>query len=614
MKTLSSLFSILILSVLLISCEKNQPPSCQITGPENGSIFTMGEKISISVQADDNEGAISEARLFLNGSGLAELDFPFKYEIDTEDYNSGLYSLKVTVRDVEGLEASDEIEFTINATLAEVTTNEATSISYNSAVAGGSVSYDGGGQITETGIYWDTLSSPETAGKKVPIGKAAGEFSAMLGDLPYGKQIFIKAYATNSAGESLGQELNFETNTVPTVQTTAASSITVVSAEVGGVVMDDGGESITQTGIFWSAEPNAEISGTQLIIESTEGLFNTVLNDLVLSTTYYVRAYADNAAGRSLGNEISFTTGSGVEINTLQYSMLYKWVDIFGEVTDDGGSEVTEKGFYWGTSTEVITSGTKISVSLGSGLFSTTLANLIPGTTYYYVAYAVSDDREYYGSELSFEVPSTEIATFVDSRDQEVYEMVEIGDQVWMAENLRATKFNDGAEIPNVTDDNTWSNNSGSAYCWYNNDPAITEWGALYNWTTVNTGKLCPTGWHVPTDQEWKQLEMFLGMDEATANLGGFRGTNEGGMLKHTDLWESPNTGATNEVKFSVIPSGLRYPDGRFAGRNTTAFIWASDPADGSDPIRRHFFVDYGTISRAPAKKAFGFSVRCVKD
>jgi uncharacterized protein (TIGR02145 family) len=136
-----------------------------------------------------------------------------------------------------------------------------------------------------------------------------------------------------------------------------------------------------------------------------------------------------------------------------------------------------------------------------------------------------------------------------------------------MAENLKTNRYNDGSQILNVTGDADWVALKTGAYRWYNNDAATYKntYGALYNWYTVKTGKLCPTGWHVPSDDEWKQLEMTLGMTQAEADswwgedcfdIG--RGTDQGTQMKTTsgwiDVWEGISGNGTNTSGFSALP------------------------------------------------------------
>ncbi|MGB7568216.1 MAG: FISUMP domain-containing protein, partial [Chitinivibrionales bacterium] len=164
--------------------------------------------------------------------------------------------------------------------------------------------------------------------------------------------------------------------------------------------------------------------------------------------------------------------------------------------------------------------------------------------------------------------------------DGNVYTTVTIGAQTWMVQNLKTTTYNDGTSIPLVTDSIAWFNLSTPGYCWYNNDVANkATYGALYNWYTVNTGKLAPAGWHVPTDSEWTVLFTYLGSD----TLG-----NAGGKLKEAGTlhWLSPNTNATNESGFSALPGGFRVPLSSYSIFNnmSTDGVWWSSTRYISDP------------------------------
>lgn len=207
--------------------------------------------------------------------------------------------------------------------------------------------------------------------------------------------------------------------------------------------------------------------------------------------------------------------------------------------------------------------------------------------------------------------------TFRDSRDGYVYKTVKIGNQVWMVENLKTTKYNDGTSIPLVTSNSAWEALSTPAYCWYNNDISYkSTYGALYNWYTINTDKLCPTGWHVPSDNEWQILEMYLGMSNTQANATGWRGTNEGGKLKETGTthWVSPNTGATNITYFTALPGGGRSTNGNFSAIGYRSFWWASTLNSTEYAWTRSLLNNHSNIDRYAYDRKNGFSVRCVKD
>ena len=193
--------------------------------------------------------------------------------------------------------------------------------------------------------------------------------------------------------------------------------------------------------------------------------------------------------------------------------------------------------------------------------------------------------------------------------DGNTYKTVTIGTQTWMAENLKVTKYNDGIAIPNVTDNTAWSELTTGALCDYDNTPSNSEtYGKLYNWHAVNTGKLCPTGWHVPSDAEWTELTDYLG-----ENAGGklkATGTIEAG----TGLWYDPNTGATNETGFTALPGGGRDSDGAFDGIGSVGYWWSATESGTSDAWFRGMIYDYSSVGRDHHNKGLGFSVRCLRD
>jgi uncharacterized protein (TIGR02145 family) len=202
-----------------------------------------------------------------------------------------------------------------------------------------------------------------------------------------------------------------------------------------------------------------------------------------------------------------------------------------------------------------------------------------------------------------------------------------------MAENLKTTSYNDGTQIPNVIDNSTWITLKTGAYRWYNNDKWTYKklYGALYNWYTVKTGKLCPTGWHVPSDDDWKQLEMTLGMTKEEAdNWGEFpgidsRGTDQGNQMKSTNgwiPWEGMLEKGTNTSGFSAMPAGesdwsgysnggpLVITDTKFRGAGICTTWWESTSEGGG----RVLGSDVSGVIRGVYPAICGLSVRCLKD
>ena len=207
--------------------------------------------------------------------------------------------------------------------------------------------------------------------------------------------------------------------------------------------------------------------------------------------------------------------------------------------------------------------------------------------------------------------------------DGNIYQTVTIGTQEWMAENLKVTRYRNGDPIPNVTSNPGWNLTTKGAYCDYDNDADnVTNYGRLYNWYTVDDIRgIAPEGWHVPNDEELKQLEMYLGMNQSQADSIGWRGTDEGGKMKITGtiqegdgLWYSPNTGATNESGFSALPGGYRYNHGSFDNMIMLVIFWSSTEYDADDVWCRGLLFNNAGVYCSVFEKRSGFSVRCIKD
>jgi uncharacterized protein (TIGR02145 family) len=199
--------------------------------------------------------------------------------------------------------------------------------------------------------------------------------------------------------------------------------------------------------------------------------------------------------------------------------------------------------------------------------------------------------------------------------DNNNYPVIQINTQIWMAENLKTTSYNDHTAIPNVTDPTAWINLTGPGYCWYLNDIGYKDtYGALYNWHTGNTGKLCPTGWHVPTDAEFQILELSLGMPLAQVGLEDWRGTDQGDQLKTTTGWKDAGNG-TNASGFSAVPSGYReHYGGNFYAILAVNMWWTSTIVDTDYGYYRQLYWTNSDIWRQHTSFTSGGSVRCVKN
>jgi uncharacterized protein (TIGR02145 family) len=198
-------------------------------------------------------------------------------------------------------------------------------------------------------------------------------------------------------------------------------------------------------------------------------------------------------------------------------------------------------------------------------------------------------------------------AQTVKDADGNIYVTINIGKQIWTAENLKSTRFNDGKPIPMVTAEKGWEGLKKPAYCWYNNDLKNKDiYGALYNWYTVNTKKLCPEDWHVPTDSEWQTMVAYLGdINKAGDKL------KEAGV----EHWNNYLSGATNDFDFTALPGGTRLYSGVFPTFGSSyAVWWTSSEYSSLAAINWGLHDSSSKVFNGHDSKQSGFSIRCVKD
>jgi uncharacterized protein (TIGR02145 family) len=300
-----------------------------------------------------------------------------------------------------------------------------------------------------------------------------------------------------------------------------------------------------------------------------------------------------------------------------------------GNITNDGGTPVTQRGVVWSTSPSPTTANNSTTNGSGTGSFTSNLTNLTANTTYYVRAYATNSAGTAYGNELSFTttVGGGGIVTNPGAGvtfDGYTYASIVLGNgQEWMAENLRTTVYANGDPIPNVPGAN-WNHPLSGQWCHYDNDSQYeTPYGKLYNFYAVSdeyyTGgaprNLCPTGWHVPSDAEWTLLIDYLGGD-ATSNPPVAGDPFVGIKMKSTgtQYWENLNLG-TNESGFSGLPSGKRDTGDSFDGIGGVAYWWSSSaPANISGAWGRQIIGVNNYVYRLYHGKEKGLAVRCLKD
>ena len=343
------------------------------------------------------------------------------------------------------------------------------------------------------------------------------------------------------------------------------------------------------------------------------------LQGLKLNTKYYWKISLIDKCGRIMQRSLNFKTVPDISIPYVTTSSVpficSTSAPVGGKVDYEGLSPVTERGVYYGLSANPEKTGTKLSLGNGPGFFSTILTELNQTTTYYLKTYVINNEGIFYGNEITFTTGLKMPYLFISDIEGNKYKYLTLGNQVWMAENLKTTKFNDGTSIPADRIINT------EHLFWYNDDSATykSKYGALYDWYAVNTGKLCPAGWHIPSDSEWKTLEIFLGMTQGQADGLDQRGTDQGNQLKFTDGWYDQGNGF-NTSGFSALPAGewalYYYKDQKYRGSwwsstESTEFL-LTDPKNIS--FERTIFSDQKCIYRWKYPWQTGLSVRCIKD
>jgi uncharacterized protein (TIGR02145 family) len=239
------------------------------------------------------------------------------------------------------------------------------------------------------------------------------------------------------------------------------------------------------------------------------------------------------------------------------------------------------------------------------GAFTSTMTELTPGTTYYVRAYATNDEGTSYGVERSFTTWDGSVTDY----DGNVYRVVEIGSQTWMAENLKSTHYADGDPIPLITDVLDWTATEEGAYCFYNNNEMEygKTYGALYNWIAVDDSRnVCPGGWHVPSNMDWVILIDFAGGNDVA-----------GAKLKEVgDSHWFNNSYSTDEFGFTALPGGDRNQTGGFGNITHNGKWWTADVAEVFPTQRWYYQIDGSGFNIAKLRwfPNAGYSVRCVKD
>ena len=392
-------------------------------------------------------------------------------------------------------------------------------ITATSAVAGGMVNLPEGTHVFLRGVCWGTNFNPDIDGDHTSEGTGIGRFSCRLEGLNPNTTYYVRAYSVSDYGLAYGKVLIFTTlSGIPEVITSEVTDITGDGAICGGIVVDGGGLDVTARGVCWGTDSNPDIDGDHTSEGTGTGSFSSTMTNLTSGTTYYVRAYATTAQATSYGDEMTFTTLSGIpEVITSEVTGITATTATGGgTVTTDGGLTVTARGVCWGTNHNPTLSDSHTTDGTGTGSFSSALESLNPNTTYYVRAYASNSYVTIYGSEVSF---TTEAGG--NSGDHNYVDLGLPSGLLWATCNIGADAPEDYGDYfawgeTQPKDTYNWStyqycngsNNTLTKYC------NKSTYG--YNGFTDNLTTLLPeddaatanwgNDWRMPTKAEWQEL------------------------------------------------------------------------------------------------------------
>jgi uncharacterized protein (TIGR02145 family) len=407
-------------------------------------------------------------------------------------------------------------------------------------------------------------------------------------------------FTTNCKQDNLVKMTILETGTI--------SNITYNSASASATFVDIG-DNISSYGHCWNTIGNPTTADSKFTVSGTAQKveYNSTLTNLAGGTKYYVKAFAVDEGKQIYGSEISFTTSAVPSININAPLSGEHWVG--GEthtiIWNDNIDENVNITLY----KNGIVNQTIKSNAPSSGQYDWPLPNNIVYAPDYKIRITSVINSNIFAESQSFIVSEISGTTgILADNSLNTYTTIKIGKQWWMAQNLETWRFNDSEDIPYVVHGVAWRDYITPACGYYEDNTENREtYGNFYNWYAVSTGKLCPIGWHIPTHEEWNELEDFL---------GGYLIAGDKMKESGTAHWYPPNNKATNSSSFTALPAGFRdFADGQDMAITEYTGWWCSNSSSEFEAFSHG--IDYrfsNVIIHDNDSKKYGFSVRCVKD
>ena len=385
------------------------------------------------------------------------------------------------------------------------------------------------------------------------------------------------------------------------------NKINGTSADILCAISNTNDYTINEYGLCWNNAGTPSVNDLKKEGEElNNSSFSVEITDLNASSTYFIKAYLVIEGITIYSEQIELITTNGIpSVRTIAFSdVTLNSAKIVGEIIDDGGFALTNYGVCWSKGNNPTLDDDYTSKVGSKSTFITSLNSLSVNTTYYVRSFATNTSGTAYGNELIFTTYKLNAVTDID---ENYYNVVTIGDQTWMAENLKVTHYPDGRKIPLITDSSTWShlgnNNTDDAYCYYDND-TNSLYGALYTYAAAMGA--CPDGWHLPSEREWRELVEYIKNDGYSDQVGN--------SLKSTEGWYDEGNGS-DVYGFNALPGGNRDShNGSF--QSSGDFGYWRNSKELWDTLSSVHSLSYATknINWGYHKKSEGMSVRCVKD
>lgn len=558
-----------------------------------------------------------------------------------------LKSIGLSVRCIKGGEQAVQVP--------QLNTMQASNITTTSATSGGDVLADGGAAVTARGVVWSTTPNP-TIDNNMGItsnGSGLGEFTSNITGLEPGTNYWVRAYATNSAGTGYGIQIKIQTLGDGVAYYTL--NVTIEPQESGTVEGTGAHEPGTQVTLTATPNPgylfvnwtiNDEVISTETSFSYTMPAANVTISanfeEDYNPTNGIIVHDATAEAGTQITVEVEMVNQGDIIAFQMDFELPNGFTYVEGSYTlsDRSQGHTPGQSILSDGKLRVLAYSATNNVFLGnSGILFTFKLNtpVQVGTWNIEPTNAILTNTNF---ENVFDESQSGTITLIDATadgqpcpgtptvtdiDGNVYNTVQIGEQCWMKENLRVTKYNDNTSIPTGQTNAEWAELSSGAYAIYphteieglNSDNEILEaYGAYYNWFAINdVRKLCPTGWRIPSNIEWQTLLEFVGGSSIA-----------GSKLKSTRTeptdhprWEFPNEWATDEFGFSALPSGQRYFSGEYTpvygyGIGTLGGWWSTTIFDQNKIWMRSMMFDQPHVGNYGTYKTSGISVRCIKD